>query len=383
MERKHKHLLETARALYFQSNIPIRFWGECVLTAAYLINRMPLQSLDNIFPYQKLFGIPPNLDHLKCFGCLCYASNTSPHKTKFDSRANPCIFLGYPHNQKAYKLYDLTTHKIIISRDVYFYEKHYTYHQHSAKTHDTQHYPFFLPISTPTDIIVDDIFHTLNFLEQTTAADNNIPQTHSDISPSKTVDLSTNIIQHDRITPQVPIRRSNRQTNIPTYLSDYICNNVSCIANNWCSMMSCHAFTNSQQCLMAQLPPITEPTSYKIASQDPKWVHAMQQELQALSANNTWLLVDLPTNKKPIGSKWVYKIKLHADGSIERYKARLVAKGYNQKYGIDYDETFSPVVKMATIRSILTLAVHHKWQIFQLDVNNAFLHGDLHKEIYI
>ena len=129
----------------FQSNLPRQYWGEALLTAVHLINRMPTTVLQNLSPFEAFYKVKPCCEHLKVFGCLCYASILKRHRHKLQSRAHPCIFLGYPYSQKAYKLFDLETKKIFTSRDVHFHENIFPFH-HITHQNDT-------PLPVVTDFI--------------------------------------------------------------------------------------------------------------------------------------------------------------------------------------------------------------------------------------
>jgi hypothetical protein len=124
-------------------------------------------------------------------------------------------------------------------------------------------------------------------------------------------------------------------------------------------------------------------TNIHEALTNPKWTQAVKEEMEALQKNGTWTLVPLPKGKKTVGCRWVFSIKHKADGSIDRYKARLVAKGYTQTYGVDYQETFSSVAKLNSVRVLLSLAANLDWPLHQFDVKNAFFHGDLEEEVYM
>ena len=153
------------------------------------------------------------------------------------------------------------------------------------------------------------------------------------------------------------LRRSTRVNIPPPYLTDYH-----------------YSFA---------LATLYEPHTYREAYTDPLWQQAMNEELDALHKNNTWDMVDLPPGQSVVGCRWVYKIKTKADGSVERYKARLVAKGFTQEYGIDYEETFAPVARLTSVRCLIAVAAIHRWPLYQMDVKNAFLNGDLHEEVYM
>ena len=155
------------------------------------------------------------------------------------------------------------------------------------------------------------------------------------------------------------------------------------LVHNISNYVSYEALSPSYIAFVASLQSISIPTDWRAAKRDQKWFAAMKEELEALRKNKTWELTTLPRGKKAVSCKWVYTVKQSPEGKIERYKARLVARGYSQTYGIDYDETFAPVAKMNTVRVLISCATNFGWPLHQLDVKNAFLHGDLQEEVYM
>ncbi|CAL8995604.1 unnamed protein product, partial [Prunus brigantina] len=212
-----------------------------------------------------------------------------------------------------------------------------------------------------------------------------------------TTNNHTTSLVHPPTTPSTPSLTSPavdlepRICQPPIKLLDYHCYNTHVNAssvNKGTRYPLSHYLTYSNishphNVFIASISIVEEPTSYSQASLIPYWCDAMRDELHALESNSTWSLIAFPANKRPIGCKCVYKVKRNSDGTIEQFKVCLVAKGYTQLEGVDYKETFSPVAKLVTVRVLLTIAASKDWPLHQLDVNNAFLHRDLHEDVYM
>lgn len=156
-----------------------------------------------------------------------------------------------------------------------------------------------------------------------------------------------------------------------------------CYEHDIAKYVSYSSVSPAYRTFITSLQTISISKDWRCAKQDPKWNDAMKEELLALQKNKTWELVHLPEGEKVVGCKWVFTVKHTPEGKIDMYKARLVAKGYSETYGIDYDETFAPVSKMGTMRTLISCAANFGWPLHQLDVKNAFLHGDLKEEVYM
>ena len=157
------------------------------------------------------------------------------------------------------------------------------------------------------------------------------------------------------------------------------CKSIYSIAN----FVSYDHLSSSSSVLVASIDSISVPKTVTEALNHPGWKNAMLEEICALEDNHTWKLVDLPQGKKVVGCMWVFAVKVNLDGSVARLKARLVARGYAQTYGVDYSDTFSPVAKLNSVRLFISIAASQQWMIHQLDIKNAFLHGDLEEEVYL
>ncbi|KAJ1695606.1 hypothetical protein LUZ63_012304 [Rhynchospora breviuscula] len=354
-ERKHRHIVELGLANLFHANIPMKFWDYIFESVLYVINRLPSAPTGVTSPFQKLFNQPPDYKLLHVLGCVCYPLLRPYNSNKLQPRSEQCIFLGYSTTYKGYYCLHMPTSRMYISRHVQF---------------DDNNLPLLIR-DTPSSISHDNTSqHDQNTPLATTLTV--LPAVHTTPPPPSTL-MPTTVTQ---LSPSPSASHPSTSVNqTPSH---------SMQTRSKTNKLKPKKYPNHQiYSADNQVTAQADPTCYTQASKHACWRQAMANELSALAQNATWELVQPPPDAHVIGAKWLFKTKFRSDGTVERHKARLVAKGYNQEEGIDYDETFSPVIKPTTIRTVLTISLSQRWQIHQLDVNNAFLHGDLKETVFM
>ncbi|GKC63226.1 putative RNA-directed DNA polymerase, partial [Tanacetum coccineum] len=312
-ERKRIHLLNVARSLLFQSGIPLNMWTGCVLTEAYLINRLPSSVLNGKFPFELVYGFKPKLYHLRSFRCLCF-SFVLNNSDKFSSKSEKCVLISFSTTKKAYKVYSLESKMIYYSRDIKFYENIFPFKMNDSlqkeqsifsKSSDInvnglnffeeKHYDFQTSLSPNDDGRVYDTPHNdgndhsfssnadecedefATSMGETSTSEGNV---HINFESPAQGNLPQKISQG-----QPDLRRSSRVPKMPSKFNDYVFN-----SSKKYGLEKYITYTNlntSNYCFSTNLNKYSEPTSYFEVVKNPNWIEAMNNEIEALNRNNT------------------------------------------------------------------------------------------------
>ncbi|KAK1415826.1 hypothetical protein QVD17_31614 [Tagetes erecta] len=367
-ERRNRTLMDMVRSMLANSGLPQFLWTEALKTAVHILNRVPSKSVPKT-PFELWTGRKPSLKYMKVWGCPAEAKLYNPQQKKLDMKTVSCFFIGYPKHSKGYIFY-CPSHvtRIVETSHAEFLENSQVSGSSENSDYNLQEMPevggrtnLVIPQTTPSGTLSQNTTPPIVSLEP------NDPHTLDDNNgePPLIEQLSetgNDLIQSNE--PENQLRRSSRPRR-STNFDDYV------------------TYLNEAEMDVGNC---NDPISYNEAissDQSSEWNKAMTDELNSMYQNDVWDLVELPKGAKPVGCKWVYKIKLDPNGNGKRYRARLVAKGYAQKEGIDYQETFSPVSRKDSLRIVMALVAHYDLELHQMDVKTAFLNGDLQEDVFM
>lgn len=424
-ERYNRTVVESARAMLHHSGLDATYWSDAVLTACHVRNRMPTAALDNQTPFEAFHGHKPSLDHLRVFGCRAFALIDKSKRTKFDVKARPCVHLGYAQGYKAYRLLDTATRRIFVSRHVRFVEHRFLNalgdRSASSVGADMTRSTAVSPIQLTNALEANDagqVEAAPASSSVSTAANSSdpapatssvqaAPQPLSQSTPaprtgswrkSHTVDptasiklgeIVTNVVRNQ---PELTGRLNEVARLQLQNLADTHKVSIKQLTQKLKQAVKeqpeqLEELTTHEACVTEIDESLTvDPKSHREAMSCPdaeKWRKAELDEMDSIARAATWKLVELPVGRKAIDCKWVYKTKFDQDGNVERAKARLVAKGYTQQHGVDFDETFSPVLRYSSLRALLALTAYYDLELEQMDVKTAYLNGTIDYDIYM
>ena len=376
-ERKHRHIVELGLSMMFHSHVPLHYWVEAFSTATFIINLLPvLQS--NTSPHERLFKQKPVYTMLRAFGSACYPCLRPLGSHKFEPRSLQCVFLGYKREYQGYRCLYPPTGRVYISRHAIFDEDVYPFQQkfqslipryHSTLLDSWQQSFMSNKVQEEPEVPIIPPTHVNQSSSEPEPAVEPVTDEVTQNSPSETEssnEIEESIDEQVTVSETHPIAEAQVNTHpMRTRAKDGI-----------------HK-PNSRYVLLTSKFATEEPKTIVAALKHPGWNNAVNDEMRTIHMLHTWSLVPPTEDMNILDCKWVFKTKLKPDGSLEKLKARLVAKGFDQEEGLDYLETFSPVVRTATIRMVLDIATAKEWYIKQLDVTNAFLHGELQEPVFM
>ncbi|KAA1072195.1 hypothetical protein PGT21_050324 [Puccinia graminis f. sp. tritici] len=351
-ERSNRSVVEKARCLLKVSSLGLAWWAEAVNTAVYLLNRTPCVSVNSDCPYTLWFGTAPRLDHLRIFGCkVVFHLEKKWRKSKFNSSGSEGIMLGYVEGHKSYRVcFDLPSSDPFLPtvvEDIPMDSPSQSEVFHDPGTH------------SPVESVLDDFNQDL-LVPGSPESESGLGDQQSDLpsNPKKGYEY----VPHFSVAPK----------DISSTLSE---DNI--LSSRFRSARGNHIIME---------PSPADPITYQQAvtcKEAVDWVAAIDNELGNMERQGVWSITLLTPGARPISCKWVFKKKYDEDGLIEKFKARLVVRGFLQKEGIDFNRTFSPTGRLATLRTVLALAAYQDLDVHQMDVKCAFLNGKPDCDVFI
>ena len=392
-----------ARSMLKAKKMLAAFWGEAVSTAVFILNRAPTKSLDGMTPFEAWHGRKPDVSFLRTFGCIGHVKKTKPNLPKLEDRSSPMVFLGYERGSKAYRLYDPQARRVVVSRDVVFDEAAcWSWEEEQGDGEAVR--------GAWRDFIIEHVeVQDGEDADGEAAASPGVgspasgaaatspgggsPAPASPVSETGEAEPAPHLPAGSPATPAAPSPGSASPIHYVTPPPSASSNVDAEYSGEPLRFRAVDDLVGDSSPpgqaarvlddLELHLGSAEEPPSFAAAEQEACWRVAMLEEMAAVEENHTWELVDPPIGCRPIGLKWVFKVKKNERGEVVRHKARLVAKGFVQREGIDFEEVFAPVARMESVRLLLALAASRSWEVHHLDVKSAFLNGELAEEVYV
>jgi hypothetical protein len=362
-ERKNRTIMEAVKTMIHDQDLPMCLWAEATMIAVYVQNRLShsalgFKTLEEMFTRKK-----PEVGHLKVFGCLVFILISKEKRNKLEPSGKKGIFVGYCEVSKAFRIYIPGHYHIEISRDVTFDED--------------------VMLKKSRKCQLEEVYEEEPVIPRVAESVREVPRVAEPMREVATSPDEEILEDNDAVEFQEPPQMTISHKRKPDWARELIQDGEKYgVSEGTTRHVKKPKPFSSYMALMCNLLE-KEPTCFEEAIQKKEWADAMTEEYQSIIKNDVWEIVPRPNSKDVVSSRWLFKIKHAADGSIEKYKARFVARGFSQKEGIDYEETFAPVARYTSIRTIIALTAKMKWKLHQMDVKTTFLNGVIEEEVYI